>query len=192
MAKLPESVIRYMRERQELEEKLGPRGYAELQVNSALDQIRAALTGIGGDAVHGDDDQDGLLSFLESQAEDCAEGIPHEHVEKLASVIGLAFDLGKYAAGGGADQEALQRYKFACSRGGEASRKDARERSGRWKTIAWPIWRGNDGLLSDPKIASKAAAALQKEHGVHVSERTILNEIKKWKKRPNSRLSGTH
>jgi hypothetical protein len=184
MGKLPDELVRRMREQIRLEAKLGPRGYGSKQVEDRLDEIRAALHGVGGDAVHGNDEEPGLLPLLEQSSKECDEAIEGEgHSAKygltsLSFVIGLAFDLGKYAAGGGVDLEALQSRKLACRVGGERS---GREKAKAWKAVARPIWTNERGRLSDPEIVALICVELSKRKLLR-SPKTVLNEIKKWKK----------
>jgi hypothetical protein len=184
MGKLPDELVRWIREQAKLEAKLGPRGYGSKQVEDTLDEIRVALHGVGGEAVHGNDEEPGLLPLLERSVKECDEAIEGEGpsakdgLTSLSFVIGLAFDLGKYAAGGGVDLESLQRRKLACRVGGQRS---GRERANAWKAVARQIWTNSRGRLSDPKIAALICVELGRRNML-LSPRTILNEIKKWKK----------
>jgi hypothetical protein len=184
MAKLPDEFVRRIREQIKLEAKLGPRGYGSKKVEDTLEEIRVSLQGVGGDAVHGNDEEPGLLPLLERSVEECDEAIEGEGpsakygLTSLSFVIGLAFDLGKYAVGGGVDLEALQRRKLACRVGGETS---GREMAKKWKAVARPIWAKERGRLSDPDIAALICVELGKRKILR-STRTVLNEIKKWKK----------
>jgi hypothetical protein len=181
--------------RRKEEAKLGLRGYGKKAVADALAEIDAALREIGGDAVHANDEESGLLSLLNDvanvdQYDDSIRGERDamDALENLAFAVGLAFDLGKYAAGGGVDLEELQRRRIACKKGGQNS---GRKKAEAWKAVAREIWANERERLTDPAIAKKIWAELANRKML-VAEKTILNEIKKLKKLPNSRLLGTH
>ena len=78
MAKLPDEFVRRIREQIKLEAKLSPRGYGSKKVEDTLEEIRVALQGVGGDAVHGNDEEPGLLPLLERSVEECDEAIEGE------------------------------------------------------------------------------------------------------------------
>jgi hypothetical protein len=181
--------------RRKEEAKLGLRGYGKKAVADALAEIDAALREIGGEAVHGNDEESGLLSLLNDvanvdQYDDTIRGERDamDALENLALAVGLAFDLGKYTAGGGVDLEELQRRRIACKKGGQNS---GRKKAEAWKAVAREIWANERERLTDPAIAKKIWAELANRKML-VAEKTILNEIKKLKKLPNSRLLGTH
>jgi hypothetical protein len=181
--------------RRKEEAKLGLRGYGKKAVADALAEIDAALREIGGDAVHGNDEESGLLSLLNDvanvdQYDDSIRGERDamDALENLAFAVGLAFDLGKYAGGGGVDLEELQRRRIACKKGGQNS---GRKKAEAWKAVAREIWANERERLTDPAIAKKIWAELANRKML-VAEKTILNEIKKLKKLPTSRLLGTH
>ena len=190
--------LEWLRIRRKEEEKLGLRGYGKKKVADALAEIDEALREIGGDAVHGNDIEPGLLPMLNEAADvdqydDSIQASRDamDALENLAFAVGLAFDLGKYAAGGGVDLEELQRRRFACKKGGRNSGREKAD--GRGRMVAREICaKKQKSAGEDPRSQRRLGLSLANGRLRFRAEKTILNEIKKWKKLPNSRLLDTH
>ena len=70
MTRLPDSLIRYLRERREQEAALGLRGYGRKRVVEALAEIADALKGVDDPVVHSfDEESPGLLRMLDQVAD---------------------------------------------------------------------------------------------------------------------------
>ena len=139
MAKLPDSLIQYLRERREQEAALGYRGYGKKQVADALAKIAGALKGVDDPAVHSfDEESPGLLRLLDQVADPDQydsripyDGAAMDALENLAQTIDVAFELGKAAGSGKVDSQAAWRLRHAQDNADKSAKK-RREDAEKW------------------------------------------------------------
>ena len=198
MTRLPDSLIRYLRERREQEAALGLRGYGRKRVVEALAEIADALKGVDDPVVHSfDEESPGLLRMLDQVADpdQYNSKIPHDGaamdaLENLAQTIGVAFELGKAAGSGKVDEQAWrQRHaqinarESAKARGKKADRKWRSEAMLLHHTHRGQFAEGDDRRLShgdlvvivhDPKTGIKGAPG----------DRELRRQFSKWDEKP--------
>jgi hypothetical protein len=153
MGRLPESLIRYMEERNAQEAALGLRGYGRKKVDEALADIDETLKDVVHPSVRNPyDERTGLLDLLEDivggvgQYEEIPrDGAAMGALEEFALAVGIAFELGMAAVLGEANPAAVALFRAAAKgyrqggrNGGGKSNKDA---AAFWQGKATPVYQ---------------------------------------------------
>jgi hypothetical protein len=182
----------FFMEQGRLDEKLGRRGHGEKRVQDALAEVYDTLGSTHNVSVHGDGEDPGLYQLLAEVVAECVEVIPgDEHfsqntLSSLASVIGFAFSLGRYAAGGGDALKRIQRFAFERRAWGRKGGEARTERANRhWRDNGKATWWEVRGRLAEDHPAFKSqedcAEIIWTENRKNAPKvSTIVKQISKW------------
>ena len=190
-----EFLLEIMRERRAQEEALGLRGYGRKKVDEALAKIDEVCKDFFDPVVHSlDEGSPGLLLLLEDAVRVVGQydQIPHDpaamyYLENFASVIGIAFELGRAAEGYKLDPQEWRRLQAQLNSKlgvdklkGDADDKWRREVKLLHRTLRGQFAKGDDRRLShgdlvkivrdDPKTRIKGAPG----------ERELRRQFSKW------------
>ena len=188
--------VAWTQEQDRLDKKLGCRGHGEKRVQDALAKVYTALRGVDDVSVHGNDEERGLYAVLAEGVEKCVEVIPGDEpywentLRTLASVVGLAFELGRYAAGEGAALERLQKYAFDRRLAGETGGARRAQDAAVWRAALTPhvethrmVAKGHEDWRSRLDTATIAKPEVDKAAGKEISLTTITDAVEEVEKK---------